>query len=138
MGEIIIPILVIFIFWLIVNIILNTLLTRSQNSEIFEIKFTLEEFALSVLRYRKTIMFNIITILVLHFFKVNFLYWAAIVYYIVIAITQGILIISSLTTELTRPENKIIINNLWLVFISKVFDELSNIITIFTLVSFTK
>ncbi len=132
MEKIIIQILLLIILWLIVNTILKTLLNRSQNyNNSYEINSIYSELSISVLKYRKTIMYDLIFLLILFFINNSIFFWGAIIYYVIMAIIEAILIVISLTTELNNPCNKIIIKELWLVFWSKLFDEISNIIMIF-------
>ena len=133
MEKILIQILLLFIFWLIVNTILKTLLGKYQDDNTpYEIKNILVEASKTVLNYRKAIMFDLITLLVLFIFNVKVLYWIAIIYNIIIAIIEALLIVVSFTTELNHEGNEIIKNELWLVFWSKLFNEISSIILIYT------
>lgn len=137
MSNIIIQALILFIFWIIVNEILKNLLNKCQNNDQeYEIKIAIADLSLATLSYRKTIMFDIIVLFILCFFDVEFLFIVAIIYYVVIAITGGILIVNALTTELNLPSNKVIIKELWCVFLAKVLNEISDIIMIITFWSF--
>ena len=137
MEKIIVQVLLLLIFWLIINTILKTLLNRSQNNNNYEINSIYSELSISVLKYRKNIMYDLIILLISFFINNFILFWVAIVYYGVMAIIEVILIIISLTTELNNPGNEIIKQELLLVFWAKLFDEISNVIMICTFLSLT-
>ena len=115
MEIIITSIIILFIFWYICNNILEKALEQYNE---------LNEYTIALVKYRKTIMFDIIA----------FLLWIGIVYYIIISILEGILLVISLITGLDEDiKTKQIDKDLWLIFTSKLLNEISSIIMIFTL-----
>ena len=81
-------------------------------------------------------MFDIIVLIILTLFNIKFLIWLAIIYYIIIGIFEGILLIIAFVTGLDNDlKNKKIDKDLWIIFIAKFLNEISSIIMIFTLIS---
>ncbi len=125
MEIIITSIIILFIFWYICNNILEKALEQYNE---------LNEYTIALVKYRKTIMFDIIALIFFFIFDINFLLWIGIVYYIIISILEGILLVISLITGLDEDiKTKQIDKDLWLIFTSKLLNEISSIIMIFTL-----
>ena len=130
----ILSIIILFIFWIIVNYILKQAINRHKI--VIEIIRELDEYTASILNYRKSIMFDIIVLIILTLFNIKFLIWLAIIYYIIIGIFEGILLIIAFVTGLDNDlKNKKIDKDLWIIFIAKFLNEISSIIMIFTLIS---
>lgn len=126
MQQIIFSIILLLIFWLITNYIFN--------------KYkTLNDFSITILKSRKTIMFNMIVLVFFILFNIKILVWIAIIYYIIIGILSGILLIISFITGLDENiKNKNIDTDFWNMCIVNFLNEFSNIIMIFTLISLVK
>lgn len=113
-------IVILFSFWLICNYLLKIIM--SQYHEI-------NDFVKSALFYRKTIMFNIFSLLFLYIFDVKFFKYIAIVYYIVIILTEGILIAIAVISGLKdKTMNHTTNKSLWTLTISKVLNEIASIL----------
>ena len=133
MEKIIFTIIILFIFWLIVNYILKQ--TINRHKIVIEIIGELDEYTASILNYRKSIMFDIIVLIILTLFNIKFLIWPAIIYYIIIGILEGILLIIAFISGLDNDlKNKKLDKDLWTIFIAKFLNEISTIIMIFTLI----
>lgn len=135
-------ILFLIAFWAICNMILKTILKKTN---------MLDEFSKHALNNRKNIAFDIIILLVLAFLNLKIFNWIAIVYFIIMFIVCGVLLLTSIFHEI--PYNKKIIKQsdipgcgeeiqreilrykkiynilLWLVF-SNFINELSNILMV--------
>lgn len=128
--EIIIYILIVFIFWIICNFIVR---------EILNINPLAEEFIISAVKYRKTIMFDIIALIFFIIFDVNFLIWLGIIYYVIISILEGIMLVISIITNLDYYlKEKIFEKELWLLVLEKTLSEIVSISMIFILSSLLK
>lgn len=125
MVHFLLVIVILFIFGLICNYITVNLLNEN-----------LQDLAIGAVKYRKTIMFDIAVCMVLFIFTFKFLLWIGIVYYIIIAILEGILLIISVVTGLDEDiKNKQFDTDLWKVTLTKFLNEVSSIIVIFFLFS---
>ncbi len=115
-----------FIFWLICNVIVRKTLYDNMSDEL----------VVAAVKYRKTIMFDIIAIFLFMIFNFNFLLWLGIAYYIIISILDGILLIISLITNLDYYiKEKIFETNMWLLVLTKLLNEIASIMMIFALFS---
>lgn len=118
-------IIIFLIFWLICNYITRNLL-----------KANLDDLAIGVVKYRKTIMFNILAMTFFFLLDFNFLLWIGIIYYIIISILEGILLVVSIVTGLDEDiKNRCFDINLWKVVLTKLLNELTSIGSIFFLFS---
>lgn len=123
MELFILMIIILFIFWLICNYILKRFLVRYQD---------LNDYTVSALKYRRTIMFDILALIFIFIFNFKFIKWIAIAYYIIIAILEGILLIIAFITGIDNDiKNRQIDTDLWVLLLSKFLNEVSNLIMIF-------
>ena len=127
MEQIIFVIIILFILWIICNSILKNLLNKCRE---------FNEMINAALNYRKSIMFDILVLLCVFIFDVNIIRYIAIIYYIVIALFEGILIIISCVSGIKDDvTNNCIDKDLWILLFSKVLNELASIIMIIELLS---
>ena len=127
MEKIILPIIILFILWLINNTILRTALKKYQE---------LNDYTTPLLKNRKTIMFDIILLIFFIVFDINFLLWIGIIYFIIISIVLGLLLIISLITGIDSDlKNRTVDKDVWTMFFSNCLNVISSIIMIFTLLS---
>ena len=128
--RMIICILIFFIFWIICNCIVKRMLQDGSLSE---------EFIISAVKYRKTIMFDIIALIFFIIFNVNFLLWLGIIYYVIISILEGIMLVISVITNLDYYlKEKMFEKELWYLVLAKTLNEITSISMIFILSSFLK
>lgn len=128
--EVIIYIVIYFIFWFICNYIAQIFLQDDSLSE---------EFLISAVKYRKTIMFNIFGLIFFMIFDINFLLWIGIIYYVIISILEGIMLVISIITNLDYYlKEKIFEKELWYLVLAKTLNEVVSISMIFILSSFLK
>lgn len=115
-----------FIFWLICNVIVRKTLYDNMSDEL----------VVAAVKYRKTIMFDIIAIFLFIIFDFNFFLWLGIAYYIIMVILEGILLIISIFTNLDYYiKEKIFETNMWLLVLAKLLNEIATIMMIFALFS---
>ena len=99
----------------------------------------LNEFVMSCVKYRKTIMFDIILMIVFYIFNINFITWIGIVYYIIISIAEGILTVIAFISGIDDDINgKKLDKEAWALFIPKMLNEISSVFMIFFLFSILK
>ena len=123
--EIFIPIIVLFILWTIANCIVKIFIKKYYN---------LNDLVTATLKNRKTIMFDIISLIIIYILKFKFLIWITIIYYIVITILEAILIIISFITGFIEDYQKKVINKaIWILLLSNFINEISNIIMLYAL-----
>lgn len=120
METIFLTFIVLFIFWILCNIILKSFLNKYQ---------TLEELGLAVLKCRKNIMFDIISLAFFVFFDLNFFTWIGIIYYGIMIIIEGILLVIALITGIDEDlKNKTLNKDLWLILLANSLNEISSIL----------
>lgn len=125
--EIIVYILIFFIFWIICNYIVERMLQDSS---------LVEEYIISAVKYRKAIMFDIIALIFFIIFNVNFLLWLGIIYYVIISILEGIMLIISIITNLDYYlKERIFEKELWILVLAKTLNEIISVSMIFILSS---
>lgn len=128
--RMIVYILIFFIFWIICNYIIEKMSRDGSLSE---------EFIISAVKYRKTIMFDIIALLFFIIFDINFLLWLGIIYYVIIAILEGIMLVISVITNLDYyMKEKIFEKEMWLIVLAKTLNEIVSVSMIFILSSLLK
>lgn len=128
--RILVYILVFFIFWIICNCIVERM---SRDG------FLSEEFIISAMKYRNAIMFDIIALIFFIIFNVNFLLWLGIIYYVIISILEGIMLVISIITNLDYYlKEKIFEKELWILILAKVLNEIISVSMIFILYSLLK
>lgn len=122
-------IILFLIFWCICNYIVKKFLDYNIQ----------EEFMVSAVKYRKTIMFNILALIFLIFMDIDFLTWIGIVYYIIISILEGIMLAISIITNLDYYiKEKIFETHMWLLVLVKTLNEIVSIFILFELFSLLK
>ena len=127
---IIVYILIFFIFWVICNCIAERI---SHNSSLSE------EFIISAIKYKKAIMFDIIALIFFIIVDVNFLLWLGIIYYVIISILEGIMLVISIITNLDYYfKERIFEKELWTLVLAKTLNEIISVSMIFILSSFLK
>ena len=127
--EKVLLIVLFFIFWCICNYIVKYFL--NNNAE--------DSFVISAVRYRKTIMFSILALVFFIFFDINFLTWIGIIYYIIISILEGIMLVISVITNLDYYiKERIFETKMWLLVLAKTLNEVSSILMTVTLFSLLK
>ena len=125
MMEFIISIVLLFILWLICNYILKILLNKYLE---------LNDYTIAALEYRKTIMFDIFVLIFIFIFNFKIIRYIAVLYYVIIVLIEGILIIIATVSGLEDDiKNKKIEKNLWLLLSSKFLNEIASIIMILAL-----
>ena len=125
MGNII-YVLIIFIFWLICNTIVRKLIKENSYQEVI----------ISSVKYRKTLFFDIVAIVIFTFLNIAFLNWIGIIYYILISIIEGIMLVIALVTNLDFYfKEHIFEKEMWLLVIVKFLNETASIIVDFSLFS---
>ena len=124
--NIFVTIILLFILWIICNGIVKILLNRYTD---------LNELVVASVKYRKTIMFDLIIVLFLYFLDINFLNYIAIVYYIIIIFVEGFLLVISVITGITEKTDKITNNSLWLLTVSKALNELAKILVLIKIIA---
>ena len=125
MGNII-YVLIIFIFWLICNTIVRKLIKENSYQEVI----------ISSVKYRKTLFFDIVAIVIFTFLNIAFLNWIGIIYYILISIIEGIMLVIALVTNLDFYfKEHIFEKEMWLLVIVKFLNETASIIVALSLFS---
>ena len=125
--EIIIPIVALLLLWCICNAIVSNMLKKYGE---------LNDYISSLLQYRKTIMFDILSLIFLVIFNIKLFLWIAIIYTIIMIIFEGILIIIALITGIDDDiKTKQVDKDLWLIFTCKFLNEIASIIMLFTIFS---
>ena len=125
MGNII-YVLIIFIFWLICNTIVRKLIKENSYQEVI----------ISSVKYRKTLFFDIVAIVIFTFLNIAFLTWIGIIYYILISIIEGIMLVIALVTNLDFYfKEHIFEKEMWLLVIVKFLNETASIIVALSLFS---
>lgn len=124
--EKILLIILFFIFWFIWNYTVKIFLSNNLT----------DDFVLSAIKYRKTLMFNILTLIFFMLFDINFLTWIGIVYYIIISILEGVMLVISVITNLDYYiKKKEFETHMWLLVLAKTLNEITHIIMTITLFS---
>ena len=124
--ENIIYVLIIFIFWLICNTIVSKLIKENSCQEVI----------ISSVKYRKTLFFDIVAIVIFTFLNIAFLTWIGIIYYILISIIEGIMLVIALVTNLDFYfKEHIFEKEMWLLVIVKFLNETASIIVALSLFS---
>lgn len=124
--EKILLIILFFIFWCICNYIVKIFLNNNLT----------DDFVLSAVKYRKTLMFNILALIFFTLFNINFLIWIGIIYYIIVSILEGIILIISIITNLDYYiKEKVFETHMWLLILVKMLNEITHIIMLITLFS---
>ena len=122
-------IILFFIFWCVCNYIVKYFFNNNAN----------DDFVMSAVKYRKTIMFFILALVFFIFFNINFLTWIGIIYYIIISILEGIMLVISLITNLDYYiKEKIFETKMWLLVLMKTLNEVSSILMVIILFSLLK
>lgn len=122
-------IILFLIFWCICNYIVKKFLDDNMQ----------EEFVVSAVKYRKTIMFNILALIFLIFMDIDFLTWIGIIYYVIISILEGIMLVISIITNLDYYiKEKIFETHMWLLVLVKTLNEIVSIFMLFELFSLLK
>lgn len=125
----IIYVIIIFIFWVICNTIVRKLLLENAYQEII----------ISAIKYRKTLIFDIIAIIIFTFLDMTFFTWIGIIYYILISIIEGSLLIISLITNLDFYfKEHIFEKEMWLLVLSKLLNEIASVMAVISLFSLLK
>ena len=128
--EMIVYILIFFIFWIICNCIVERMSRDDSLSE---------EFITSAIKYRNAIMFDIIVLIFFIIFDVNFLLWLGIIYYVIISILEGIMLVISIITNLDYYlKERIFEKELWILVLAKTLNEIISVSMIFILSSLLK
>lgn len=84
-------------------------------------------------------MFDIIALLFFIIFDINFLLWLGIIYYVIIAILEGIMLVISVITNLDYyMKEKIFEKEMWLIVLAKTLNEIVSVLMIFILSSLLK
>lgn len=84
-------------------------------------------------------MFDIIALLFFIIFDINFLLWLGIIYYVIIAILEGIMLVISVITNLDYyMKEKIFEKEMWLIVLAKTLNEIVSVSMIFILSSLLK
>lgn len=126
----IIVLIILFVSWCVCNYVVILFVNKYGEQN---------ELTLSAWKYRKTMMFDILSLIFLFIFHVNFLIWIAIIYYILISIIEGILIIIGLTTGIEEDiKNKKLDEDLWSLMVTKILNEIASILMIITLFGILK
>lgn len=124
--ENIIYVLIIFIFWLICNTIVRKLIKENLYQEVI----------ISSVKYRKTLFFDVVAIVIFTFLNIAFLNWIGIIYYILISIIEGIMLVIALVTNLDFYfKEHIFEKEMWLLVIVKFLNETASIIVALSLFS---
>ena len=124
--ENIIYVLIIFIFWLICNTIVRKLIKENLYQEVI----------ISSVKYRKTLFFDVVAIVIFTFLNITFLTWIGIIYYILISIIEGIMLVIALVTNLDFYfKEHIFEKEMWLLVIAKFLNETASIIVTLSLFS---
>ena len=124
--ENIIYVLIIFIFWLICNTIVRKLIKENLYQEVI----------ISSVKYRKTLFFDVVAIVIFTFLNITFLTWIGIIYYILISIIEGIMLVIALVTNLDFYfKEHIFEKEMWLLVIVKFLNETASIIVALSLFS---
>lgn len=112
--------IILFIFWILCNIILKYFLNKYN---------TLDELGLAVLKRRKNIIFDIFSLVFFVIFDLNFFTWLGIIYYGIMAIIEGILLVIALITGIDKDlKNKTLNKDLWLILLANLLSEISSIL----------
>lgn len=120
MEIIVVTFILLFIFWLICNFILKEFLNKYQ---------CLNELVEASLKCRKNIMFDIFALAFLVIFDLNFFIWLGIIYYGIMTIIEGILLVIALITGIDDDlKNKRLNKDLWLMFFANLLSEFSSIL----------
>ena len=128
--EMIVYILIFLFFWIICNCIVKRMLQDGSLAE---------EFIISAMKYRNAIMFDIIALIFFIIFDVNFLLWLGIIYYVIISILEGIMLVISIITNLDYYlKERIFEKELWILVLAKTLNEIISISMIFILSSLLK
>lgn len=123
--NLIIILIILFAFWCMCNYI--TILFVNKYGESNEV-------SISAYKYRKNIMFDILALIFFFIFDINFIKWIGIIYYVIISIIEGILLVVSIITGLDEDiKNKKVDRVLWSLVLVKLLNELSSIIMIVAL-----
>lgn len=125
--EMIVYILIFFIFWIICNCIVERMSRDDSLSE---------EFIISAIKYRNAIMFDIVVLIFFIIFDVNFLLWLGIIYYVIISILEGIMLVISIITNLDYYlKERIFEKELWILVLAKTLNKIISVSMIFILSS---
>ena len=128
--EMIVYILIFFIFWIICNCIVERMSRDDSLSE---------EFIISAIKYRNAIMFDIVVLIFFIIFDVNFLLWLGIIYYVIISILEGIMLVISIITNLDYYlKERIFEKELWILVLAKTLNKIISVSMIFILSSLLK
>lgn len=118
--SVIVFIAILFCLWLICNFLLKKIIY--QYNEV-------NDFVKSALTYRKTIMFDIFTLLFLYILNINLFKYIAIVYYIVIILTETILITIAIVSGIKDKSRDSLANkSLWILTISKILNQIASVL----------
>lgn len=124
--EKILLIILFFIFWCICNYIVKIFLNNNLA----------DDFVLSAVKYRKTLMFNILALIFFMLFDMKFLIWIGIIYYIIVSILEGIMLVISVITNLDYYiKEKVFETHMWLLVLAKMLNEIAHITMAITLFS---